>query len=103
MKILKDRSGTNEIIGVDFSDNVGIVSDYDTASREYVEQTSVNHNNVASIETINNQAFIGLGNTSTSVPKLITKINKGQFGDTAPTGYQIEDASSRLQSNYNNL
>jgi hypothetical protein len=94
MKVLKDRSGTNELIGVDFSDNtVGVVSDYDTTSREYVEQTSISHNNVASIETVNNQAFIGLGNTSSSVPKLVTKINKGQFGDTPPTGYQIEDAA----------
>lgn len=94
MKILKDRSGTNELIGVDFSDNtVGVVSDYDTGSRQYTEQTGISHNNVASIETVNNQAFIGLGNGSTNVPQWIGKVNKGQFGDTAPSGYQIEDAA----------
>jgi hypothetical protein len=94
MKVLKDRSGTNELIGVDFSDNtVGVVSDYDTTSREYVEQTGISHNNVASIETVNNQAFIGLGNGSANVPQWVGKVNKGQFGDTAPSGYQIEDAA----------
>ena len=94
MKVLKDRSGTNELIGVDFSDNtVGIVSDYDTGSRQYTEQTGISHNNVASIETVNNQAFIGLGNGSTNVPQWVGKVNKGQFGDTAPSGYQIEDAA----------
>lgn len=94
MKVLKDRSGTNELIGVDFSDNtVGVVSDYDTGSRQYTEQTGISHNNVASIETVNNQAFIGLGNGSTNVPQWIGKVNKGQFGDTAPSGYQIEDAA----------
>ena len=94
MKVLKDRSGTNELIGVDFSDNtVGIVSDYDTGSRQYTEQTGISHNNIASIETVNNQAFIGLGNGSTNVPQWIGKVNKGQFGDTAPSGYQIEDAA----------
>lgn len=94
MKVLKDRSGTNELIGVDFSDNtVGVVSNYDTVSRQYVEQTGISHSNVASIETVNNQAFIGLGNGSTNVPQWVGKVNKGQFGDTAPTGYQIEDAA----------
>ena len=94
MKVLKDRSGTNELIGVDFSDNtVGIVSDYDTGSRQYTQQTGISHNNIASIETVNNQAFIGLGNGSTNVPQWVGKVNKGQFGDTAPSGYQIEDAA----------
>ena len=94
MKVLKERDGKNHIAGVDFANNrVGIITEYDNnSSRGFTSQASVNHNNVASIETVNNQAFIGLGNQSTNKPKWIGKVNKGQFADTAPTGYVIEDA-----------
>lgn len=94
-KVLKNRTGTNDIVGVDFSANeVGIISDYDDASssRAYTFQGSISHNNVASIETVNNQAFVGLGNATNNIPKWIGNINKGQFGGSAPTGPQIEDA-----------
>ena len=94
MKVLKDRSGTNDLIGVDFSNNeVGVIADYDEATRSYTSKSSISHSSVASIETVNNQAFIGLGNTSTTVPQWVGKVNKGQFGDTPPSGYQIEDAA----------
>lgn len=94
-KVLKNRTGTNDIVGIDFSENeIGIISDYDDASssRAYTFQGSISHNNVASIETVNNQAFVGLGNTTNNIPKWIGNINKGQFGGSAPTGPQIEDA-----------
>ena len=94
MKVLKDRSGTNDLIGVDFSNNeVGVIADYDEATRSYTSKGSISHSSVASIETVNNQAFIGLGNTSTAIPQWVGKVNKGQFGDTPPSGYQIEDAA----------
>lgn len=94
MKVLKDRSGTNDLIGVDFSNNeVGVIADYDEATRSYTSKGSISHSSVASIETVNNQAFIGLGNTSTTIPQWVGKVNKGQFGDTPPSGYQIEDAA----------
>jgi hypothetical protein len=94
MKVLKDRSGTNDLIGVDFSNNeVGVIADYDEATRSYTSKGSISHSSVSSIETVNNQAFIGLGNTSTTIPQWVGKVNKGQFGDTPPSGYQIEDAA----------
>lgn len=94
MKVLKDRTGSNGIVGVDFSNNrVGIISDYDdNVSRDYTYDSFV-HNNVASIETVNNQAFIGVGSNQDNIPKWIGKINKGQFGGSAPSGYQIDNAA----------
>lgn len=94
MKVLKERTGSNHIAGVDFSNNkVGIITNYDNpGTRQYVNQGSINHSNIATIETVNNQAIIGLGSGANNVPKWIGKVNKGQFGDTPSTNYIIEDA-----------
>jgi hypothetical protein len=87
--------GTYDMVFFDDNDNrLKKVSNVGSGTADATDLSSSfeTHSGVPTMETNNKEIHIGMGNATTSEPKWAGHIGHGQFGGSAPSGVQLEDA-----------